>query len=244
MRALTATELLSVWENGGAMSAPRRALLLLGAAAPETTPEMLGRLSVGQRDDLLLQLRASAFGPRLEAKADCPHCGEKLEMSFGTDDLRPPPAAAPSAALALEFAGHSLTFRLPSSFDLVELTAERDLVEAEAELLRRCVLSARAGGRDLAPGELPEPVVAALAARLAEADPQADVRLALTCPACDQRWEESFDIVSFFWREIEAWAARMLREVHTLASAYGWSEADIVALSPTRRRLYLELATA
>ena len=38
--------------------------------------------------------------------------------------------------------------------------------------------------------------------------------------------------------------ARILREVHTLAAAYGWSEAEILALSPARRRVYLELAAA
>lgn len=244
MRALTATELLSVWEHGSALPAPRRALLLLGAAAPDATPEALGQLPVGQRDDLLLRLRAAAFGPRIEATAACPQCGEKLEMAFHTDDLRSSGASASSAPLTLEFEDHSLTFRLPDSFDLVELTSVPDLAQAESALLRRCVLSARSGGRVLSPDELPAPVVTALAARLAEADPQADVRLSLACPACEHRWEEPFDIVTFFWREIEAWAARILREVHTLATAYGWSEAEILALSPARRRLYLELAAA
>jgi len=242
MRALTATELLNVWENGTALSAPRRALLLLGAASPDTAPELLGRLSIGQRDDLLLQLRAAAFGPRLEATATCPHCGEKLEMAFDTDELRSPAASPPDAPLTLEFAEHSLTFRLLDSFDLVEMVAGADLAQAELALLRRCVLSARSGPRELSPDELPAPVVTALNARLAEVDPQADVRLSLACPACHHHWEESFDIVTFFWRELEAWAPRILCEVHTLAGAYGWSEAEIVALSPARRRLYLELA--
>jgi hypothetical protein len=244
MRALTATELLSVWENGTAMSAPRRALLLLGAAAPDATPDELGRLPVGQRDDLLLHLRAAAFGPRVEATAACPQCSEKLEMAFNTDDLCSPAASASCAPLMLEFEDHLLTFRLPDSFDLVEMTAVPDLAQAESALLRRCVLSARSGERVLSADELPAPVVTALAARLAEADPQADVRLSLACPACDHHWEEPFDIVTFFWREIESWAVRILREVHTLAAAYGWSEAEILALSPARRRLYLELAAA
>jgi hypothetical protein len=33
----------------------------------------------------------------------------------------------------------------------------------------------------------------------------------------------------------------MLREVDTLAAAYHWAEADILALSPRRRQAYLEL---
>ena len=251
MHALTAAELLAVWENGSALSSPRRALLILGAAAPETPPAELGRLSIGRRDDLLLQLRAAAFGPHLEATATCPHCGEKLEMAFNTDELRSlspanvgsvvPPRTDVTAPLTLECDDHSLTFRLPDSFDLVEITTGSDLAQAETALLRRCVLSARNGNHVLTPDQLPAPVVTALAARLAEEDPQADLSLSLTCPACDHHWAESFDIVNFFWREIEAWSVRLLREVHTLAAAYGWSETEIVALSPARRRLYLEM---
>jgi hypothetical protein len=32
--------------------------------------------------------------------------------------------------------------------------------------------------------------------------------------------------------------------VHTLASAYGWSESEILALSDARRRLYMEMVNA
>ena len=42
-------------------------------------------------------------------------------------------------------------------------------------------------------------------------------------------------------QEIHAWAKRTLREVHTLASAYGWSEREILSMSAVRRALYLEM---
>jgi hypothetical protein len=49
--------------------------------------------------------------------------------------------------------------------------------------------------------------------------------------------------VSFFWNEINTWAYRMLRDVHALATAYGWREADIVAMSPWRRQVYLDMVS-
>ena len=58
------------------------------------------------------------------------------------------------------------------------------------------------------------------------------------------RWRAVFDIVTFFWSEIEAWACRILREVHILASAYGWCERDILALTSARRQFYLEMVQA
>ena len=77
--------------------------------------------------------------------------------------------------------------------------------------------------------------------RMAVADPQADVRLAMTCPACGHKWKAIFDIVSFFWSEIDSWVKRTLHEVHVLASVYGWSEAEILHMSAWRRQSYLAM---
>jgi hypothetical protein len=79
---------------------------------------------------------------------------------------------------------------------------------------------------------------------MSNADPMADIHLALNCPSCEHKWMAPFDIVAFLWREISAAARRLLREVHTLASAYGWTESEILALSPVRRRAYLEMIGA
>jgi hypothetical protein len=76
---------------------------------------------------------------------------------------------------------------------------------------------------------------------LAEADPQADIELALACPACGQVSRHEFDVLAFFWSELQAWARNLLLEVHALAQAYGWTEPQVLALSPRRRRLYLEI---
>jgi hypothetical protein len=84
----------------------------------------------------------------------------------------------------------------------------------------------------------------AMADTVAAADPQAEIELALTCPACGLLWRTPFDVVNFLWQEIDAWAASLLGEVHILASNYGWSERDILALSPLRRAYYLDLIGA
>ena len=39
-------------------------------------------------------------------------------------------------------------------------------------------------------------------------------------------------------------AVQLLDEVHQLATAYGWTEAEILALSDTRRAAYLDRVTA
>jgi hypothetical protein len=46
------------------------------------------------------------------------------------------------------------------------------------------------------------------------------------------------------WAEIEVRAKRLLLEVHLLATAYGWSEAEILSLNAQRREFYLEMVRA
>ena len=82
-----------------------------------------------------------------------------------------------------------------------------------------------------------------LSERMAELDSLAEVRLELNCPQCRHRWLVALDIVSFFWSEIVVQAKRLLHEVHLLARAYPWSEADILAMSERRRKYYLNLVT-
>jgi len=68
----------------------------------------------------------------------------------------------------------------------------------------------------------------------------ADIALDLRCVACPHAWQLTLDIVRFLWAEVNALAKGYLNEVHMLAWAYGWREADILAMSSARRQFYLE----
>ena len=48
-------------------------------------------------------------------------------------------------------------------------------------------------------------------------------------------------MASFVWEEVDAAARRLLGEVHALASAYGWSQEEILALGSQRRAAYMRL---
>lgn len=107
-----------------------------------------------------------------------------------------------------------------------------------------CILDVTAQGGKVQPAALSDGVLRAVTERMAEADPCADVRLELDCPLCQHRWQSSFDIVSHVWLEIEAWARRIIGDVHLLASVYGWHERDILSMTEARRRAYLDLVEA
>ena len=244
MRALSASELLGVWERGLAQQPIQRALTLLSAAFPQTPPDVLAKLSIGQRDACLLTLREWLFGSNLVSLARCPNCGARLELTFNVADIRvASKAEGVNETLSLSIAEYDVCFRLPNSLDLAAITSHDEATTTRQLLLERCLIAAHQKGEPRLAHQLPAEIVDAIAQQMSQADPQADVQLDLTCPACNHQWQATFDIVSFFWSEIHTWAYRILGEVHTLARAYGWSEAEILALTPWRRQFYLEMVS-
>ena len=238
MRALSAPEMLEAWERGLTLSPVQRALTLLASASSET-PDAMAELSIGERDARLLTLREWSFGSQLVCVVICPGCSERLEMSLSTTDLRVGGDDERAEALSLSVAGYELRFRPPNSLDLIAIANYQDAVAARRQLLERCLSRSERDGVPVPAGQLPQEVVDALVQRMAQADPQSDVQPALCCLKCGHRWQASFDIGSFFWSEINAWAHRTLKDVHTLASAYGWREMDILNMSAQRRQFYL-----
>jgi hypothetical protein len=247
MRLITAAELLNVWEDGHSSTSTRRALLLLAAMHPGVSPEALAALSIGRRDAELLRLRQALWGPRMAAFAACPACGEKLELAV---DIRHLLAMVNSGVASERSSGNeislthgdfSVAFRVPTTEDVLAAEAADNVDAARSLILERCLLAAEQAGAHVSALELPADVVGGIAESMAQADPLADIQLKIDCPSCRHHWSAAFDIVPFFWKEIETWARRILSEVHTLASAYGWRESEILALSAVRRQSYLEM---
>ncbi len=237
MRPLTSQEILGVWERGERWHPVDQALLLLAASEPETPWEGLAGLSLGRRDAKLLALRERTFGSHLRGLTTCLGCGESLEFTVSTRDLL---AETPEQKewYSVGREGYLLRFRLPNSHDLVAVLEYPDPAAARMALLERCVEATRAG-RPAAASTLAAEVVEALEARMAEMDPQGETAVELSCAGCGHLWKAALDVGRFFWQELAAEARRLLREVHLLASTYGWRETEILALSPARRHAYL-----
>jgi|SRR2546421_791706 len=244
MRILTEQEMLRIWEIGLDQHPVDRALTMLAAALPELPPEKLLALSIGQRDAYLLTIHERNFGGRFASFARCQECQEQLEFVLDVADMRVVQGSEITDQVQeMTAEGVELHFRLPNSLDLAAISSYRDIAAARNQLVKRCVLQACQDSHDVAAEALPEAVLAAIASQMIELDPQADVQLDLTCPACGHGWPVIFDIVAFCWSEVCAAAKRLLQEVHILALAYGWREADILSMGAIRRQFYLEMVT-
>jgi hypothetical protein len=246
MRGLSSADVVAVWERGQERHPVDRALLLLGAALPARSRDELAALTVGQRDGLLLLARERTLGPTLQCFVPCPACALSLEFPVEVREIL---VADPHAPLEREHEvtaeGVRMRFRLLDSRDLAAVARVPDPAAARRALLSRALLSARVdegNGEELPPQRLPPAAGAALAAELAKRDPQAEVEFNLRCAGCGHAWLSLLDVAAFFWAEVSVQAKRLLREVHELAAAYGWREADVLGMSAARRAFYLEQA--
>jgi len=236
MRALSSSDLLDLWERGGPLHPLDRALLALSAAFPEVPAAALPDWSLGRRNRALLELHCASFGSGLQGWTACTSCGEKMEFEIegralaeGNSDGAPPEPV---------IVFNSESFRLPTSRDLANAARQADSQAAILHLVQACRVDA------VRVFFCSEKDAEAIGEQMALADPLAEIRLALCCPACGDEGEETLDMISFVWAEIAARARRLLWEVHALASAYGWTEAEVLSLSGARRSLYLEMVQA
>ncbi|MGW1714730.1 hypothetical protein [Streptomyces sp. NPDC002156] len=143
-----------------------------------------------------------------------------------------------ASVVRVQQGGWDVEFRLPG---VADLAAAARAVDPRGALLARCLVSAVHDGVAVAADELPGPVQRRIADAVEAADPGADLALNVACPECGAATRAELDIASYLWTELDAWARDVLLDVHLLATAYGWSEPEILALSPLRRRYYLEL---
>jgi hypothetical protein len=250
MRIIQDSDLLFIWEQGLELGLPHFGLLLLKAAFPDASIEDLKRLPIGKRDGLLLLIRGQIMGPSLVGLADCPRCGETMELNLSISDIQiksepeisdPNSLSINESGYEIKTQGYVIGFRLPDSTDQEAALCFADPAKAKTEILRRCIRSARFNDEDIEAEELPALITEMIAENMARADPQADVLLKIGCTSCSHEWDCIFDISSFLWKELDRWSHKRLFEVHTLAQSYGWSEAEILSLSPWRRRHYLEM---
>jgi len=189
MRTLSQRDLLAAWEAGLGLAPTARAVELLRAAG--SGEEDPSRLTPGWRDAALLEMRERLLGPDLSAVATCPRCGEEQEFDMHVPDIRTATAIAPTGTpeLSITHQGYSVAFRLPETADLVAVSAGGcDADAMRTALLECCILRAELAGVECRAAELPEDVITAISARMAEADPQGEIELSIECSSCRYAW--------------------------------------------------------
>ncbi len=232
---MTPAEMLSFWETGSRLSPLDRGVLAVQIAGVPAS--QAADLPLGERNRALARLYLDHFGEALEGFTQCAECGEKLEFHF---DLQQVAYAPPLKASDPVVVGR-WRFRLPTSRAVAMALNGGEDASAGHRLLVECLEEPAGAGQDWSkavPG-WSEEEMNAIEEKLAEADSLAEIQIGFQCPECGADFEDALDLGSFLWSEIESAAGQLFDDIHLLASAYGWTEDEVLRLSSMRRGAYV-----
>jgi hypothetical protein len=229
--------LLTAWEAAGAVPASAVGAVLLHHAGMVDDLDTCLDLPLVTVSALVARVYSESFGDTVEGVLTCGSCEEPLEVTLPLDAFSEMPDSPDRATVTFPPAGRAIVVRCPTTRDLLAVAAAADPAGA---LLDRCVTGADGDAFD--PDTLdPESREAADAAAEDLAGAAAAV-VRSTCPRCGDEVSADVDVTALLWQRVTDEVPAVLAEVVELASAYGWSEADIMAMSAPRRGAYLGLA--
>ncbi|WP_425097908.1 hypothetical protein [Tropicibacter sp. S64] len=205
--------------------------LLLDRPGSVLKPGEAARLAVADRDRLMASLHLAEFGSRIAGDRTCEACAARFSFDFDLGDLLG--ALAPSQAVERLQDGWLLAegvrFRLPTGED--ERIGAASGAKAGEVIALRC---------------LPEGEVTHLGkvSQIAEAvAPLVDLTLKTTCPECGADHAMAFNAEAYFLGSLRARRARLMADIHRIASTYGWSYDSIVDLPQAHRQGFVDQIT-
>lgn len=123
----------------------RLGVVRVGDYPADQTEKLLGELLIGDREQLILGIRKSTYGEKLEIDPwNCPSCGVSAKLTFTIDDI--PSTSMKNSGEEIEFdielrKGRRAHVRLASGADQLAVFEKPDLTTAEREsvLLEKCI---------------------------------------------------------------------------------------------------------
>jgi hypothetical protein len=226
LAALTGCDELAV---AGADAASAMALLARLGRDADGRPLEPERLGVSQADRLLAALYNELYGDTAECRMRCAACGEGYEFTLALSGL-----IAAQDAERPESPGPDGAWSLPDGRRLrAPLVGDLAAARSPEELASRLIVEGDPDG---------DP--AAVAEFLERAAPVLSLDLGAACPHCGSAETVRFDLARYLAARIAGEQPFLVRETHLIASHYGWSHAEIMALTRTDRRAYARLIEA
>ncbi len=198
-------------------------------------------LTALDRDRLLAAVYQRNYGKRVDSTAVCTVCSSPYDISFSLDDLvAAVDGSADSAAVQSLPDGtfrsaSGLRFRLPVARDEIEV-ADLPPQQAAETLALRCLMPS-----PTISGAAADDSLKALETAVEGIAPMLDLDINTACPECGARQVIRFDLQFFLLRAICQDRQQLARDVHRIASAYGWGLDQILAMERHERRTLVQL---
>lgn len=194
--------------------------------------------TIGRRIAALVQIVAMterAGSLPITVTCDAPACGAPLEMSIPLEVIESSGGAPERFAVGL-VNGEEVIVRPPRGADQrawrQRQYGSRD--EAVAAMLASLLVEgdvSAAQPRD----------IDIIAEALAERDPLVAFSIAYDCPSCGASRDTAIDLERLALERLIAVQQGLVKDVHALATRYGWTESEVLAIPPQRRARYRAL---
>lgn len=191
--------------------------------------------TVGTRIAALLHMLAiTDVINHLDLLACCkePSCGERFEFELSLSLLIDLAPETNVVQLKLDDT-RLVSLRHPNGQDLRDWRKQNPVSREAAVtiMLNSLVVDGQVTHED-------EPIIAEA---LSTIDPLVDFSVSCVCPACGFLNEVSVNLEDIVLTRFKRRQFALLREIHELASCYGWTEAEVLAIPPKRRARYLAM---
>lgn len=234
-RPVTGALELAIAESGQWSGQPARVTAALTAALAQLGGQVASwdvahRLSVGDRQFLVRQLGAHLGFDAEWLSAHCRDCDAAFDFQVRHSAFPVKPAAESYPYTQASTSRGEVRLRVPSGADQEAVAGVEDMDAATRRLVSRLLVDGEAG-------DFSAEDIAAMEAALETAAPEVATVVQGVCPECGAENQVEVDP----YRCLDRDARQIFAEIHALASAYHWSEAEIVSLPVARRKTYLRL---
>lgn len=179
----------------------------------------MGRLPLPIHDRLLAEVYRAELGETADCRARCGACNDAFEFSLNLSDVMAmQDAAATEVGMANEGGWGFGQWQV------------------QVPLLGKVTLAALCDPPPVNDAETSE-----VEAFLERAAPLLSFDLDAVCPHCGDQQKLNFDLPRFLLTALANEAPFLIRETHLIASRYGWSHGEILALPRDQRRAFAGL---
>ena len=241
------------------------------SSSNDVVRSIIAKLSLGEKNMILLLLRKLAFGDKLSLVSDCHFCKEKMTQNVSIIELinsvRNSSMFTSTNSQQNDFTfqlsydsvttdqqngrGYALTIRPITVGDLQEIydTLAKNGIDGseisiKKEIIEKIIDMNVLNSVPMLPVDIYEnekDLALAIVEKIGELDPLSNIRMSLTCPQCKNRCLEDFYTEYFIFREIASYHSVMEYDLNWIALHYGWTEGNITDLAISRRKRYVNL---
>ena len=207
----------------------------------ELDVKIVDALSVGDRQFLTTCLAGRLGEDEAWFTVNCRACGERFDFPLRFSELPVKPAGPSYPFCETILRAGKCRWRVPNGADQKALALLPSDEEALQTLLQRCLVHDETeAGTDIPPGlvaNLTAPEIARIETALEAQAPEVTNRVQAACVGCSEINETEINPLRYLSTPLQGVSI----DIHRIASAYHWSEAEILSLPRHRRLHYLEL---